>query len=305
MLRTGRCRIDLVPWLRRYFDTQADSLAKRFVKEFRERGWRSGLRACFFIAASRAGRKDFHFQLYGYPFRVRGNRRKLGIDGLIYAQRNDYECSLKPYFGMEGAGSTFLDIGANYGYWSRFVLTNSQARGIENVRVVSFEPLPQNYELLVENMIEIPDSSRSVRCEQLAIGNGRGECFLKLGNSDPGSTFIADSGEVKCRMVTLDEYGVQHELPRVDLMKIDVEGFELQVIRGAKNTILRYRPTIICEVIPMLLARAGTCPEELFRELACLGYSCQQISPTDYLFKPMADSIQRTPSRSLTENKYA
>lgn len=273
-------------WFRRYFDTQSVSFRRRLVEEFRYRGWRSGVRACFFIITSRIGRKEFRFSLFGYPFRTRGNRRKLGIDGLIYAQRDNYEPTLKQHVRLETPGSTFLDVGANYGYWSRFVLTDSRARGIQNIKIVSFEPLPVNYELLVENMMQIRDSSNHVRCEQVAVGSKPGTCFLNLCNSDPGSTFTSDSGDVQCRLVTIDDYVDQHHLTNVALIKIDVEGSELRVVRGAKGTIRRDHPKVICEVLPGLLARAGTCPAELFREMASLGYSCSPISKTDYIFQP-------------------
>jgi FkbM family methyltransferase len=273
-------------WFSRNFDTQAVSLRRRFVEEFCERGWRSGLRACFFIIGSRAGRKEFRFPLFGYRFHTRGNRRKLGIDGLIYAQREHYEPTLMQYFRLERPESTFLDVGANYGYWSRFVLTDSRARGIEKMTIISFEPLPANYELLVKNMMQIPGNQSSVRCEQLAVGSKPGTCFLNLTNSDPGSTFASDSGDVECRVVTIDDYVNHSRLKNVALIKIDVEGLELQVVRGAKETIRRDRPRVICEILPSLLARAGTCPEELFDEMASLGYSHHPISPTDYLFQP-------------------
>jgi len=277
-------------WLRRHFDTQAGSLQRRFLAEFRDRGWRSGVRASLFILGIRAGRKTFQCSLFGYPFRTRGNGRKLGIDGLIYAQRDNYELTLKQYLYLETPESTFLDVGANYGYWSRFILANSRARGIENVKIVSFEPLPANYELLVENMRQIPHSPDNVRCEQVAVGSEAGACFLNLCNSDPGSTFASDSGDVQCRLITIDQYVDHFQLANVALINIDVEGFELRVIRGAKETIQRDHPRVICEVLPRLLARAGTCPAELFDEMASLGYSYRTISDTDYLFQPTANS---------------
>ena len=281
-------------WLRRYLDTQAASLQSRILDEFRKPGWQSALRACFFIIASRAGCREFRFPLFGYPFRTRGNRRKLGIDGLVYARREEYESALKQYFRLQAAESTFLDIGANYGYWSRFVLTDSQARGIDNVKIISFEPMPANYELLVENMLQVRDSQHHVRCEQLAVGSEAGTCFLNTSNSDPGSTFAADSGDVQCRVVTIDDYVGRYGLRNVALMKIDVEGFELRVVRGARKTIQRDRPRVICEVLPDYLARAGTCPRELFDEMTSLGYWHHPVSDTDYLFEPEAESNTRS-----------
>ena len=121
------------------------------MKELREFGLLAALRACNFIMLSKMGRNEFTFPLFGHPFRVRGNRRKLGVDGMLYARREGFEPTLMPYFRLERPGTTFFDIGANYGYWSRFVLVDSRTRGVSDVSIVSFEPVPLSYDLLVVN----------------------------------------------------------------------------------------------------------------------------------------------------------
>jgi FkbM family methyltransferase len=276
-------------WLRRHCDSWSLSLTARFVAEFCEFGWLSGVRACIFLAASKLGAKEFKFPLLGYSFRVRSNCRKLGIDGLLYARREGFEPTLTPHFRLETPESVFLDVGANYGYWSRFVLTDSRARGVRGASIISFEPLPSNYQLLVDNMSQVPESSSRARCEQLAIADVEGTCFLNLSNSDPGSTFASDSGDVECRVTTIDEYVAVNHVRNVSLMKIDVEGFELRVLRGARQTICRDRPRIICEVLPSHLARAGARPSEVLSEITQMGYTARPISDSDYLFSPIAN----------------
>jgi FkbM family methyltransferase len=274
------------------FDSLAPSLMARAAAEFREHGWRAGARACFFLAASRAGRKRFDFPLFGYPFRARPNQRKLGIDGLLYAHREDFGSPLMPFFRIENPESAFLDIGANYGFWSRFVLTDCRARNIRDISIVSFEPFPPNYELLIENMAYIPDSARSVCCEQLALSDKTGTCFMNRSNSDPGSTFAAGSGDVECPVATVDDYVASKNVRNVALVKIDVEGFELRVLRGARKTIARDKPVIVCEVIDSHLMRAGGSRSDLLEEVQKMGYSARPISGTDYLFHPAESNLK-------------
>lgn len=271
----------------RYMDCRSSSLGSRAMEELRESGWLAVARACQFFMGSRIGRTEFTFSLMGHPFCVRGNRRKLGVDGLLFARREQFERELKPHFRLEKSGSAFLDIGANYGYWSRFILTDARARGVSAVSIVAFEPVPSNYELLADNMEQVPDSGGSVCCEQIAISDRNGTCFMNASNSDPGSAFASDSGGIECRVTSIDEYVEAHQVSNIALMKIDVEGFELRVLKGARRTILRDRPLIICEVIASHLARAGATPENLLSEVNQLGYSCERVSEADYIFRPI------------------
>lgn len=268
-------------------DVATPSLCARVKEELREGGGLSVTRAALFMLESAAGKKKFAFHLFRFPFHVRGNRRKLGVDGLIFARREQFERTLKPCFRLERPGSVFLDIGANYGYWSRYVLIDSRMRKLSDVSVVCFEPLPANYELLVENMKYIPASNSCVRCEAMAVGDAAGTCFMNSSNEDPGSSFASYSGgSIECAVTTVDGYVREHKLRNIALMKVDVEGFELRVLRGAGNTIRRDRPLIICEVIDSHLARTGASKEELMQEMLELGYSSERVSDADYVFRP-------------------
>jgi hypothetical protein len=66
-------------------------------------------------------------------------------------------------------------------------------------------------------------------------------------------------------------------VPRIDLMKIDVEGAEVRVLRGAHKTIERFRPLIVFEVCPAWLTKMQTSPAELFTELVGHGYSIHAL----------------------------
>jgi FkbM family methyltransferase len=288
--------------VQRWFSMQEASIGKRIRSEVREHGWLATIRACYFILASKMGKQRFMIPLLGYPFRVRANARKLGVDGILFSRRERFEPELKPYFRLGHPGEAFFDIGANYGYWSRYVLTDARRRGISNASVVAFEPLPDNYGLLVENMKRVPESDTSVHCEPMAVSEAAGTCFMNLSNEDPGSSFASETGTVPCRVTTIDAYVEEHHIQKVGLMKVDVEGYELHVLRGARKTIQRDRPQIICELIPAYLARSGATLDEVMREISGMGYGVHPISDADYLLYPQGSKVPAFRTDQLKEN---
>src|SRR5207244_2913504 len=78
---------------------------------------------------------------------------------------------------------------------------------------------------------------------------------------------------VSVRVRPLDAFLDEAGASRVDLIKIDVEGAEMMVLRGAKQTLQRHRPAIIIELIEELLESMGTSSDEVSRFLAELGYA--------------------------------
>ena len=152
-------------------------------------------------------------------------------------------------------GMTFLDIGANFG---TYTLIGADAVGHEG-RVIAVEPAGEIGYLLKENvaMNGYKDVARVERC---AVGDEPGTLTLyEFGFRQGGNTvlpIVAEAAqdtygeevttrEVPCR--TLDEVVASHGLDRVDLMKIDVEGFEYQAFMGAREMLKKHRPTIIME----------------------------------------------------------
>ncbi len=84
----------------------------------------------------------------------------------------------------------------------------------------------------------------------------------------------------------LDDYLQDHPIPRLDLMKIDVEGAEVRVLRGARRTIERFAPLIVFEVCPAWLAKMNTSPAELFAELVGHGYTIHPLPGRELVWGP-------------------
>lgn len=174
-------------------------------------------------------------------------------------------------------GTTVLDIGANVGCHTLRFAQLVGPRG----RVVAFEPMSQafarlkkNVELNVfENIVleKIALSNRSRKGEKIAMA-----CSWPLYAVDDAHRHPLTRGLVVTDVVdfvTLDEYVRAHGVARVDLIKLDVEGYEFQVLQGAVETLRSFRPVVIMELGIYLLAEAGDSLEDVVSFLSALGYA--------------------------------
>lgn len=124
-----------------------------------------------------------------------------------------------------------IDVGSHVGLWAY-----NMAHDFEEV--VGFEPMALHAECWRENMKEISNATLF----EIALGESEGgvEVSTYTENSS-GDTHISGKGNIP--MKTLDSIGIQN----VDLIKIDCEGYELNVLKGAKNTLLSSKPVVIVE----------------------------------------------------------
>ncbi len=143
--------------------------------------------------------------------------------------------------------SSFLDIGAYGG-----VCALVAARSNPFLRSVAFEIVPQNYKLLLNNILE---NNLATRIEARLCGIGASSGTIRFPTSlkmasNPTSMSIASTFEngVEIRVEPLN--GQLQGLTAPFLVKIDVEGFEAEVFEGAMLFISTERPDIICEVLP-------------------------------------------------------
>ena len=144
------------------------------------------------------------------------------------------EPALKLSRALIGPGDTVVDVGANIGLWVMGALRNAGAKG----QVHAFEPVPSNYDMLCANLSLNGFDANQVSCQQLCLSDKAGKatfCVATNGNSGMGA--LAERPGVDHRiettLVTLDGYCQEHSVEHIDFMKIDVEGAELQVLRGA------------------------------------------------------------------------
>jgi FkbM family methyltransferase len=135
-----------------------------------------------------------------------------------------------------------VDVGAHCGLWSRVFERQFQ-------KLTAFEPFEDHIECFRAN---VPQRD-GVVLHQVALGDHNGLVRIKTNLKCSGWAHVDDDGETSAPMRMLDEY----DLYDVDFIKIDVEGYEYQVVKGAEKTIRKWKPTIVLEQKPNNAERYG------------------------------------------------
>ncbi len=158
-------------------------------------------------------------------------------------------------------GEVFVDVGANLGY---FTLVAANAVGRSGC-VHAFEPEPRNLALLQRNLSL--NSFNHVICHQVAIGAQSGEATLHLSDANLGAHSLTDKADLaagpKVPLRTLENALADENRP-LRMIKIDVQGLELDVLKGMENMLaaVDQKPQIITEFSPRDLQRSD--PELLY-----------------------------------------
>lgn len=128
-----------------------------------------------------------------------------------------------------------LDIGANVGLWSRDLVKHFD-------QVIAFEPVPMFRECLVRNVF-----AKNLEVRPIALGDSEGMISMIITEGNTGHTHIdPNSQNGDTQLTKLDNLNINN----VDYIKIDCEGYEYRVLRGAENTVKRCRPIVVIEQKP-------------------------------------------------------
>ena len=193
------------------------------------------------------------------------------------------------------AGDVFLDIGAHVG---QYTLLASEIVG-DSGSVHSFEPDPATFQWLSKNVYR--NRLMNVTLNHCAVAGSSGSSIFYLSTTEniganslsPGANFSGKTVEVGC--TTVDAYVAEKRIGRISLMKIDVEGAELQVLEGAQSLLGRAdRPRIVLEFSEAAQKRFDSCNAKLVSLLCDLGYRLYKISENgvaEYKFHSGEDSF--------------
>ncbi|MCC7202789.1 MAG: FkbM family methyltransferase [Nitrospirae bacterium] len=164
-------------------------------------------------------------------------------------------------------GDVVLDIGANIGFYARIL---SQLAGSTG-QIHCFEPDPLNFTHLIKNTLPF----KNIKLINKAVGAETG--VLKIYTSKSLNvdhrTYKPDvyDREIEIQAVSIDEYLANNK--RVDFVKIDIQGFEMQAIKGMEKT-LRHNKTIklLSEFWPYGLRKAGSSLSQYYNFLKDMGF---------------------------------
>jgi FkbM family methyltransferase len=219
--------------------------------------------------------KDFIFKVLsgfkGVPFTINGS--VIRLDESLRRWKFDSELDMLKYIGKGlGPDDIFVDIGANFGLHTLYASTILKNGG----QVYAFEPLPQNIALL-EKHIRLNKRS-NVTIFKGAVSNSDKEYlefyfpeedFLQTGALKPHT---GASNKIQVKNHRLDDLADQWNKP-VKLIKIDVEGAEMDVLKSAKNILSKWHPDLLIEIHGFALPNFGYTSDQLLKFLTDLGYT--------------------------------
>lgn len=190
-----------------------------------------------------------------------------------------------------------IDVGANIGYYT---LLFSRLVGDQG-KVFSFEPEPNNFEILKKN-IEV-NSYKNVKIEPVALSDKNGELDLFVSDNMLNHKIYRTENttkSIKIKTITLDDYISKHELTdKINFVKIDVEGAELKVMNGMKHILQESKKLkIFTEFMFHHLRQCGSEPKDLVDLLLDEGFEIHYVDPQKDLIVP-ADL-----TRLITDNTY-
>jgi len=139
--------------------------------------------------------------------------------------------------------AVILDIGANIGNHSVYWGVNTSVS-----RIYSFEPLEDIFKILKKN-VEINELTDKVKLFNIGLSNEKINGSISFYDAaNIGRTSLKQNTNGNLLLDKLDNIKIEED--SVDFVKIDVEGHELQVLQGARETLLKYKPTIFVESFP-------------------------------------------------------
>ncbi|MBL0869952.1 MAG: FkbM family methyltransferase [Phycisphaerales bacterium] len=171
-------------------------------------------------------------------------------------------------------GASVLDIGANVGFYT---LLSAKLTGPSGA-VVAFEPLPRNLEYLRAH-VKL-NSINHARILDAAVSDKPGEATFST-HQDPSQAKLSNEGDIKVRVVTLDQLFAAGDIPVPNLIKIDVEGAEGLVLRGAAQLLAKHKPVIF------LATHGAEVHKDCCDQLLALGYKLKALDG-----QPLASSSE-------------
>ncbi|MGD0403050.1 MAG: FkbM family methyltransferase [Candidatus Acidiferrales bacterium] len=150
-------------------------------------------------------------------------------------------------------GWTCFDVGANVG---PVALALAKYAGPDG-KVYAFEPGPPNQLRFRNNFSLNPQLLRRTELLECGVADKPGELWWAEEPGNPGNALLSEKGTHRTPVITLDAFLSERRLNRVDFVKIDVEGMELQVMRGAAELFRTFHPAVYFEFLPRYVNSAN------------------------------------------------
>ena len=192
--------------------------------------------------------------------------------------------------------AVIFDVGANIG-----AMTLLFAKRVPSGRIYSFEPTFYAFAKLKRNLALNPELANRVVAIQSFVSSTtsrqsdiRAYASWKVGGSEEGGKHRVHGGTVKSAegigAVSLDDFCEQNNIKRLDFIKIDTDGHELEVLKGAQKVIGRFKPAVIFEIGTYLMWERNINFSDYLKFFASLNYS---LLNSDNLQEITADNYRK------------
>lgn len=182
-------------------------------------------------------------------------------------------------------GDVCFDVGGNIGFYALNFAKGVGASG----KVFSFEPLKRNA-LLIQLAAEM-NGLGNISVHNIAVSDAPGFVSMVIPEEDGAYAYI-DKGKAKAQSniscITVDDFVRDNSIEKVDVMKVDVEGAELQVLKGAAHLFREkeMRPRLVMiEIVDEYLRRFDSSEQDVFNFMKDVGYVPHIIDRNHHLLK--------------------
>jgi len=163
-----------------------------------------------------------------------------------------------------------IDVGAHVGFWLKDMCK-------EFKQVFAFEPVDEVRECLYEN---VKDSN--YHCYTYGLGSKDEVKKINYNPKETGNSYITDNGNKEIVIRKLDNL----DLPQIDYIKIDAEGYEMEVIKGGMKIVEKYKPFIHVEVKGKVLEKQGLIPSDIDKFFDEIGYERRLRFKSENVYGP-------------------
>jgi FkbM family methyltransferase len=195
--------------------------------------------------------------------------------------QNIYSHEIAALAGVGLKGATVFECGGHHGRDCVLLAKMVESEG----RVVSFEPHPDNIHVLRRN-IEL-NGLRNTTAVHAAVGSRGGKLFIRARSNAK----VANGGRgIEVPVVTIDDWAESRGI-WPDLIKIDVEGYEFEVLRGATKALAR-TPALSVEIHCDIVGEFGASPDEIWKLVDASGYDVLIQRHDGVAAQPLAGPIR-------------
>ena len=196
-------------------------------------------------------------------------------------------------------GMCFVDVGANEGLYSLF----AARRVVPGGRVYAFEPSPRERARLENNILI--NRLANVRVFKEGLAEQSGAAVLHVADSEHnGQNTLGTFGHqgVECvdnieiSLTTLDSLRDKGEIVRIDVLKMDAEGAEMRILKGAVQVLQRDKPVLLMELFDAALRGQGSNAKEVLDFLRGLGFRILGFQPSSGKPTPVLGAASRSPN---------